>query len=191
MSSTAFPNRSSVHRGVNSLAAPQHPLPHAPELPLRIKDAMRVTTPDLSLECQDELALKQARDAIDRRRQQLSPAVSRFQVLLDRPADARPTIGKLPEVEIHLNPLRAWCRLQTAKFLNCGVLPPAAVLLFRVGDRLATRVFDLEEQTLINELADFQPCTLDQWSGLSALASHDELVALCEDLSASGLVCVA
>ena len=67
--------------------------------------------------------------------------------------------------------------------------PPATVLLFAVGDRFAARVFELEGQTLINELADYQPCTLEQWSKLSALADLDQLVSLCKTLSESGLIC--
>ena len=92
-------------------------------------------------------------------------------------------------MRLHLNPLRAWCRLRTSHFLVGELPPPVTILLFAVGDVFATRVFELEGQTLINELADYQPCTLNQWSELSALADRDQLVSLCQDLSDSGLIC--
>jgi len=148
-----------------------------------------VPTQDLSLQRQDMLALRQARGAIQQRWQRYQPAVIRYQALSRRSTCQRPFARTNATLRVHLNPLRAWCRLRSTLFLVDDVPPPATVLLFAVGDLFATRVFDLEGQTLINELADYQPCTLDQWSALSALASRDQLLALCEDLSASGLVC--
>ncbi len=146
-------------------------------------------TQDLTLELQDLVDLQRARSVIQRRRQECQPAVRRYRALCERAKGKPPLFDENPTLRVHLNPLRAWCRLRTSYFLVGDVPPPATVLLFAVGDRFAARVFELEGQTLINELADYQPCTLDQWSELSALADRDQLVDLCKILSDSGLIC--
>jgi hypothetical protein len=150
---------------------------------------MMVETQDSALERDDTLALEQAHSAIQHRQQQSQPAVRRYRALCEQSIGERRLWQTGLAVQVHLNPQRAWCRLRTSKFLAGDVRPPAAVLLFAVEDDFAIKVFDLETQTLINELADYQPCTLDQWSALSALATRDQLVALCQDLTESGLVC--
>jgi len=144
---------------------------------------------ELSLERQDKAELQRARQAIERRWQQSQPAVVRFQEMCRQSNLATRLPRDYGSARVHLNPLRAWCRLRTSAYLIDNVAPPATILLFAVGEVFATRVFDLEGQTLINELEDYQPCTLDQWSSLSALANRDQLVAFCRDLSASGLIC--
>jgi len=144
---------------------------------------------DLTLELQDMVDLQRARSVIQMRWQQCQRAVRRYRAKCRQADGKRPMFEETPTLRVHLNPLRAWCRLRTSYFLVGDVPPPATVLLFAVGNRFAARVFELEGQTLINELADYQPCTLDQWSELSALADHDELVSLCKILSDSGLIC--
>lgn len=192
MSSTAIPCH--PFGGLDeatSLAAAQRQLrwdlAHATPLP--IKNGTMVEIPDVSLERQDMMALQRAQLAIQRRWHQCQPAVCRYQALCQRSFGEQLISKRTSAMRVHLNPLRAWCRLRTSKFLADDVTPPATVLLFAVGDAFATRVFELEGQTLINELADYQPCTLDQWSQLSALANRVQLVGLCKNLHESGLVC--
>lgn len=190
MSSTAFPSQPMMRLDeATSLAAAQRPLQLQHTVPPPINHSTMVETQDQSLERQDMLALQQAHSVIQRRRQQSQPAVIRYQALCRRSICLQPMSSTNSALRVHLNPLRAWSRFRTSRFLAGDVPPPATLLLFAVGDFFATRVFDLEGQTLINELADYQPCTLDQWSALSALASREQLVSLCEDLAASGLIC--
>ncbi len=46
----------------------------------------------------------------------------------------------------------------------------------------------LEGQVLVNELADYQPCTIAQWARLSALVDAPQLAALVRHLVGIGLV---
>lgn len=193
MSSTAIPRLPSANLYEATLPAASRLRPHLARASTpQNNNRNMVDTQDVSLEQQDLIALRQAHLAIQRRRQQSQSAVCRFRALCQRlPAGDPPMVLRGSAVRVHLNPLRAWCRLRTAKFLASDVSPPATVLLFAVENAFAARVFELEGQTLINELADYQPCTLDQWATLSALASRDQLVALCQDLHDSGLICVS
>lgn len=185
MSTTAIPSHPLDAPRTSYPAASSRFLHHAPPRPLM--DSTIDT--DVSLECADLLAIQRAQAAIQRRRHQFPGAVDRYRELGGGLLD-RPDVPRIPGgTTIHLNPLRAWCRLRTSRFLQVGVAPPATVLLFAVGEAFDTRVFDLEGQTMMNVLADFQPCTLDQWSTHSALATRDQLIALCRELSAVGLLC--
>ncbi|MDP6553354.1 MAG: hypothetical protein QGG71_01735 [Pirellulaceae bacterium] len=190
MSSIAFPRHLCVNLDeATSLAALQRRPHFAHSAPERLKNNIMLETRDLSLERQDMVDLQRAHSVIQRRWQQGQPSVRRYQALCQRSNSERPLFEENSAIRIYLNPLRAWCRLQTSLFLDDDVPPPATILLFAVGDLFASRVFELEGQTLVNELADYQPCTLDQWSKLSALADRDQLVSLCQDLSDSGLIC--
>ncbi len=46
----------------------------------------------------------------------------------------------------------------------------------------------LEGQVLINELADYEPCTVAQWARLSALVDAQQLTELVRHLVEIGLV---
>jgi hypothetical protein len=189
MSATASPNHPYVGLDEASFLAVSPRRPHlAHSANLRLKNKIMLETQDLSLERQDMVDLQRARRQIQRRWQQCQPMVRRYRANCQRTNGQRPLFEN-PSWRVHLNPLRAWCRLRTSYFLVGEVTPPATILLFAVGDQFAARVFELEGQTLINELADYQPCTLDQWAELSALANRDQLVSLCEVLSESGLIC--
>lgn len=194
MSSTAIPSHPFVGPDeATSLAASQRQL-HldlVQAIPSQINNGNTVEPHHVSLERQDMIALQRAHLAIQRRWQQCQSTVCRYQALCQRSIGEHLISKRDSAMRVHLNPLRAWCRLRTTKFLACDVTPPATVLLFAVGDVFATRVFELEGQTLINELADYQPCTLDQWSTLSALANRVQLTALCKDLCETGLICVS
>lgn len=190
MSSTAFSRHPFVSLDeATSLAASLRRLHLPHSAPVRLENKIMRETQCLSHERQDRVDLQRARSVIERRWHQSQPSVRRFQAMCLRSNGRRPLFDEHPAIRVHLNPLRAWCRLRTSQFLVGDVPPPATILLFAVGDEFATRVFELEGQTLINELTDYQPCTLDQWSELSALADRDQLVSLCQDLSDSGLIC--
>jgi hypothetical protein len=190
MSSTAFPIHPSVGFDEATYLAESPPRPHLAQAPpSRRQNKVMLETQDLTLELQDMVDLQRARSVIQKRWQQSRPAVRRYRANCRRANGSRPAFDENRTLRVHLNPLRAWCRLQTSYFLVGDVPPPATVLLFAVGDRFAARVFELEGQTLINELADYQPCTLDQWSRLSALADRDQLISLCKTLFDSGLIC--
>lgn len=193
MSSTTLASQAPTdhHDAVPNTAALPQPQHLAHPTPPRTNSAIMIETHDLSLDRQDLTAFQQARAAIDLRRHQNQSAVGRYEKMWARSIDMHPAVPASPNARVHLNPSRAWCRLRTPKFLDGNVSPPATALLFALGDDFATEVFDLEGQTLINELADYQPCTLDQWSALSALATRDELVAWCVGLQKSGLVCIS
>ncbi len=137
-------------------------------------------------------AVRRAELAIAERGGQVPAACQRYLALRARHIGARCWQQSGRIVRVHLNPLRAWCRpAATGRGPSASRVPAAAVLLFRVDDGYVTRSFDLESQALLNELADYQPCTLDQWANHSALASPDELVAFCDELARAGLVCFA
>lgn len=92
------------------------------------------------------------------------------------------------QLQIYLNPIRYWTRFNTTALIDEQATTPADVMFFAAGKETATAILDLEGQALINELADYQPCTLGQWSALSQLADHQQLLELCVDLSQMGLV---
>lgn len=168
----------------------QHELPLAGSSDLDADGllAWLAETQDLSPEHRDIVDLQRARNVIQRRWQQFQPAVRRYHALCQSTASQR-LMQEDSTMRVHLNPLRAWSRVRTSELLTCDVPAPATILLFAVGDVFATRVFGFEGQTLLNELADYQPCTLDQWSALSALANREQLLAFCQELSELGLVC--
>lgn len=94
-----------------------------------------------------------------------------------------------PLLRIYLNPIHTWARFVTPVLLE-DAQPPANVLFFASRGQVATALLELEGQTLINELADFEPCTLAEWSSLTQLADRHQLEELCRDLAEMGLVCV-
>ncbi len=90
--------------------------------------------------------------------------------------------------QLYLNPANAWVRW-SADNGGAEAEPFAgSVLFFLDGDDLRGIRMRLEGQVLINELADYEPCTVAQWAELSALVGHAQLVGLVHHLVRIGLV---
>jgi hypothetical protein len=68
---------------------------------------------------------------------------------------------------------------------------PADVLFFAVGMETNTAILEEHGRLLIEELSRFEPCTIDTWAALSEHADREELIELCADLAAMGLVALS
>jgi hypothetical protein len=142
----------------------------------------------LAPEQQDAVACQRARHAIENLARKNRLKHVRFH---ERYSLVSRWLGELEtnqDLQIHLNPIRTWTRFVSAALLDDDTPPPANVLFFAVGSEVSTAVLELEGQALINELADYEPCTLSQWAALTQLADRDELVSLSRDLADMGLV---
>ena len=107
---------------------------------------------------------------------------------------------------LHLNPANCWLRLDGQpndgagpadqpegrdKSRTGGPEPPTSghsALFFLVEGELRGIRMNLFEQALINALADYQPCTVRQWSEYSRLLDPRNLVVLAGHLADIGLV---
>jgi hypothetical protein len=89
--------------------------------------------------------------------------------------------------QIHLNPAICWTRFEPTAGLDDESLS-SSILFFLVGQELRGIRMRLEGQVLINELADYQPCTIAQWARLSALVHVSQLAAFVRHLAEMGLV---
>jgi hypothetical protein len=92
---------------------------------------------------------------------------------------------------IYLNPARCWAVLHPTNPERASNRLPLNTLIYQSGEQLQGLVADLEGQVLINELADYQPCSIAEWSRLSSLASTAQLTELVRRLAACGLVALA
>jgi hypothetical protein len=139
-------------------------------------------------EQQDYIACQRARHAIEdlARRNRLKHV--RFQELRSMNEQSLAELETNHQLRAYLNPIRTWARFVTTALLDDDSQPPANVLVFANGNEISTAVLELEGQALINELADYSPCTLGEWAALSQLADRDELVDLCRDLVDMGLI---
>lgn len=99
------------------------------------------------------------------------------------PAELETALGML----VSLNPVRVWSRLTTTALLDDDMTLPADVLFFAAGEEIRTAVMDHHGRALVEELALFGPCALDDWAARSRYADREELVALCRDLTEMGL----
>ncbi len=89
---------------------------------------------------------------------------------------------------VYLNPARCWAVLQPTNPALAADQLPLNTLIYQCGNQFQGLVADLEGQVLINELADYQPCSLAEWSRLSSLASATQLAVFVRRLAACGLV---
>lgn len=89
---------------------------------------------------------------------------------------------------LHLNPACHWIRYQDGtRLAGSGNLSTSA-LFFLFEDHIRGIRMCLEEQVLINELADYQPCTIREWARCSSLANMHELRVVVQHLHDIGLV---
>jgi hypothetical protein len=89
---------------------------------------------------------------------------------------------------LHLNPANCWLRWESAPCSAEESGRTSSAMFFLDGSALRGLRMQLEGQVLINELADYQPCTVAQWAHLSALVDAPQLIALVRYLEEIGLV---
>ena len=87
-----------------------------------------------------------------------------------------------------MNPANCWIRWDVETGLVEDETFSGSALFFLDGNELRGIRMHLEGQVLVNELADYQPCTIAQWARLSALVDVPQLVALVRHLVGIGLV---
>ncbi len=87
-----------------------------------------------------------------------------------------------------LNPISRWIRLADPDSSGPWGAEGGSALFFLSGGEVRGARMTLEGQALMNELADYQPCTLCQWQQLSALAELGQLADLVQHLAQIGLV---
>lgn len=140
---------------------------------------------------QDYIACQRARHAVEElaRRQRLQHV--RFQKLRSQSQSWLPERDLAEGLCLHLNPIREWAQFVSTELLDDEAQPPANVLFFADGNEVSTAVLELEGQALVNELADYQPCTLQEWMALSPHRDRDELAETCSDLAEMGLVAIS
>jgi len=90
--------------------------------------------------------------------------------------------------QLHLNPANCWIRWSTEPDAAASSRLSGSALFFLDGSDLRGIRMRLEGQVLINELADYEPCTVAQWARLSALVDAPQLVQLARHLIDIGLV---
>jgi len=87
-----------------------------------------------------------------------------------------------------LNPANCWIRWSTESDVAANSRLSGSALFFLDGSDLRGIRMGLEGQVLINELADYEPCTVAQWARLSALVDAPQLTQLARHLIDIGLV---
>ncbi|MBP86072.1 MAG: hypothetical protein CMJ64_05040 [Planctomycetaceae bacterium] len=148
------------------------------------------TATDLSPIQRDYITCQRARHTIEEIARENRIAYVRFQELSSIVDQFLPQLGNDDRLRILLNPTRTWSRFETSELLDGKVPPPSNVLFFATRGDVATAALELEGQALLNELVDYQPCTLAEWASVSTGADRDELLAFCRDLAEMGLVAI-
>lgn len=143
---------------------------------------------ELSAVQQDYVTCQRARHQVENLARANRLKHVRFQELLTLAGELSTELETNGQLHIHLNPIRTWAQFSTPELLDAEAVPPCNVLFFASGREIGSAALELEGQALINELADYQPCTLDDWSSLSHLADREQLMELCCDLARMGLV---
>ncbi|MEQ8784914.1 MAG: hypothetical protein RIC55_01385 [Pirellulaceae bacterium] len=145
----------------------------------------------LTLVQQDYITVQRTRHAIERLALEHRQRHVAFQLLRREDEDADDLL--LPETVVHLNPIRAWARLQTQALLdqeNEGCELPCDTMFFADGGDIISVQLELEGQVLLNDLADNQPCSIGDWAELSRVSEVDTLIELAQDLVELGLIAV-
>lgn len=147
--------------------------------------------PSLTPEQRDYVACQRARHAVEAEGRRNRLGHLRFQELWSTAGQLGGMLGSEPRLRIHLNPIRGWSRFATSALLGEGADVPADVIFFAVRSEVGTAVLEPVGRAMIEELADFGPCTLDQWADRSQHSDREGLVGLCRDLAEMGLVAFA
>lgn len=131
----------------------------------------------------DQVTWQRARLAVERRIRELREEHQRFQQL---------PVGALdPTARLQLNPVRVWARMETGSLIDEQVEPPAHVVMFPVQGEVRHLTLGLEDQAVVNELADFCPCTVAEWIAVSRIGGPETLLAALQPLIVAGLICVS
>ena len=140
----------------------------------------------------DRLALRRTRQYVNRLMQWNRAAHLMFQTR--RAAmNGRDLSATNSHARICINPIRVWTRLFTPALLDQlrnSSAAPASVVVYADGESIAAAALDLEQQAVLNELTDYQPCTLAQWAAVSHAADRAELADRCNLLVELGLAAV-
>ena len=94
-------------------------------------------------------------------------------------------------LRIAINTTRNWATFKTDELLGDDCQTPANVLFFAARGKIATAVLELEGQALLNELVDYQPCSIADLTHVSNWAERDELIAFYRDLTNIGLLTIS
>lgn len=92
------------------------------------------------------------------------------------------------ESYLHLNPVCRWIRMTEEPTQSDPDCHSGSVLFFLADHQVHGLRMNLEGQVLINELADYQPCTVVQWARISSLGNLQQLELLAQQLADIGLV---
>lgn len=141
----------------------------------------------------DHIACQRARHAVEDLARSNRLGHVRFQELCSvTPADSAQLASLLSAgATLHLNPIRIWTTFLSPVLLDDEADVPADVVFFPIGREIATAVLEEDARPLMNELARLAPCSLQQWSAVTALADLERLSEFSADLAGLGLVAVA
>jgi hypothetical protein len=112
----------------------------------------------------------------------------RYQELRRAMDDKRLSLDGDSTCQLYLNPANCWMRWEAKSESAEEETFSGSALFFLDGNDLRGIRMHLEGQVLVNELADYQPCTIAQWAQLSALVDAPRLAALVRHLVGIGLV---
>ena len=142
----------------------------------------------LTAEQADRIACQQARHAVEERAREQRLAHVRFQERYSLVEKWLANFDAASPLRLYLNPIRTWTKFISPALLDESASPPAHVLFFACGGEISSAVLELEGQALVNELADYQPCTLAEWAAVSSAGDTAALTAMVRDLATMGLV---
>ena len=150
--------------------------------------SLAVPTAGQSAEIQHDLvSCRAARVRLKRMSRDLFRQQLAFRVAQRRCQPEQHSLQRRSGLRLQLNPIRTWARLLSRVMLD-GVDPPANVLFFATPSGPSAALLELEGQALLNELEDWQPCSLDEWAALSHVADRAQLLDFCLELSRMGIV---
>jgi hypothetical protein len=142
----------------------------------------------LTDEQRDFIAHEQARIAVETLARTKRLECTAFQERYNQIEESLREYAAQKPVQILLNPIRIWTKFHSRALLEDGMEPPANILFFAGDSTVCTACLDLEGQVLVNELADFQPCTLQQWQSSTAFGDGSRLENFIIHFARIGLV---
>jgi hypothetical protein len=140
---------------------------------------------------QEVVVAERARLRIRQAIEQRAERYRRFLELKCAMANRPLSLGDDGTSQLHLNPANCWIRAATDSGPAADAALSGSALFFLDENDLRGIRMRLEGQVLINELADYEPCTVAQWARLSALVDAAQLTQLAQHLIRIGLVAYA
>lgn len=158
-----------------------------------ISDAERMlewleTSHQLSPAQQDHVTCQRARHGVEELARQQRLTYLRFQERYSLIEQWSKEFDERSRLRLYLNPIRIWGTFVSGALLEETTLPPVQVLFFPRRGEIRSALLELEGQALVNELADFHPCTLTDWSAVSRIGDLKRLLETTRDLAEMGLV---